>query len=221
VGSSTAPAIKANRVYRHLRDAILKGGLEPGARLRERDLAAKLRVSRTPVREALRQLERDGQVRLIAHVGAEVKEVSPQDLFEVLEMRSCLEPYAARIAARRITPASEAELRDIRRTFENADQFEPLPTVVHRHIAADRRLHGLVLDLAGNRRIAQAINGLRDSIQRYRYFGISDRFRRSAQEHLDIVDALLQRDGATAEAAMARHLERFTQDMRRLLLPRP
>lgn len=219
--SMAGPTVKANKVYRYLRDAILKGRMDPGTRLRERDLATRLRVSRTPVREALRQLERDGQVRLIPHVGAEVKEVSPQDLFEVLEMRRCLEPYAARIAAKRLTPTAEAELRDIRKTFENAGQLEPVPAVVDRHIAADRRLHGLVLDLAGNRRIAQAINSLSDSIQRYRYFGISDRFRRSAQEHLDIVDALLQRDAATAEAAMARHLEQFTQDMRRLLLPRP
>ncbi len=112
-------AIKAHRIHRQLLDAIVSGRLKAGTRLREVDLATKFRVSRTPVREALRQLERDGQVRLTPRVGAQVKEVSLQDLFEVLEMRRRLEPYAARIAAGRVTPAIEANLRNIQKTFDN------------------------------------------------------------------------------------------------------
>lgn len=217
--SADDAAVKANTIYRQVRDAILSGRFAPGAYLRERDLAAKFGVSRTPIREALRQLERDGQVRLTPHVGAEVRDVSIQDLFEVLEMRRCLEPYAARIAANRATPVLEANLNVIRKTFEEAVEQTPVPAVIRRHIAADQRLHRLILDMAGNRRIAQAITSLSLSVQRYRYFGISHRFHRSAQEHLDIIAALLQRDPAAAEGAMARHLDQFTEDMRRLLIP--
>jgi len=213
--------VKAGRVYQQLQDAILSGRLEPGTYLRERELADKFGVSRTPIREALRQLERDGQVRLTPHVGAEVREVSLQDLFEVLEMRRCLEPHAASIAATRMTPEVEAKLAALRKAFEEAAEPQLAPTVIRRLIAADHRLHSQILNMAGNRRIAQAITGLRLSIQRYRYFGISHRFQRNAQEHLDIIAAMLGRDPAAAEAAMARHLDQFTEDMRRLLMPGP
>ncbi len=220
MGSRNDTTIKANRIYRQLRDAILSGRLKAGTHLRELVLAAKFRVSRTPVREALRQLERDGQVRLTPRVGAQVMEVSLQDLFEVLEMRRCLEPYAARIAATRVTPAVEAELGHFRKTFENITGCDPAPAVIDRHITADRRLHELILKLAGNRRVAQAIMTLNHSIQRYRYVGISHRFRQSAQEHLDLLDALLRRDAVAAESAMTRHLIQFTEDMQRLLVSR-
>ncbi len=219
--STNHSAVKASRVYQQLRDAILSGRIEPGTYLKERDLATKFRVSRTPIREALRQLERDGQVRLTPHVGAEVREISLQDLFEVLEMRRCLEPHAAATAAARVTPEIETKLAVLRKAFEEPAQPQLVPAVLRRLIAADHRLHSLILSMAGNRRIAQAITGLRLSIQRYRYFGISHRFRRNAREHLDIIAALLKHDPAAAEAAMARHLDQFTEDMRRLLLPRP
>lgn len=209
----------ANQVYRQIRDAILTGRFKPGAYLRERELAAKFGVSRTPVREALLRLDRDGQVRLTPHVGAAVCEVSVQDLLEVLEMRSCLEPRAARIAADRIDSTGEAIFKAIKRTFEKAAKEQPLPGIVRRHIAADRRLHEQILESAGNRRISQAVSALNLSIQRYRYFGISHRFHRSAQEHLDIIAALLRRDPSGAETAMARHLDQFTLDVRALLLP--
>ena len=219
LGSTGISPLKASNVYRQLRDAILSGRLESGALLRERDLAVKFRVSRTPIREALRQLERDGEVRVTPHVGAEVRGVSVEDVFEVLEMRRYLEPNAARIAARRVTPRCEGQLQAMRKIFEEAIKQSWTPAVSRRCIVADQRLHGLILDLAGNRRIAQAIKDLRLSIQRYRYFGLSHRFHRNAQEHLEIIAALLDGDATAAEAAMARHLDQFTEDMRRLLLP--
>jgi DNA-binding GntR family transcriptional regulator len=212
-------AVKASRVYRHLRDAILNGRLKAGTCLRERELAAEFRVSRTPIREALRQLERDGQVRLTPHVGAQVREVSLEDLFEVLEMRRCLEPYAAHIAASRVTSEVETRLAVLQKAFEGKAEQSITPSVVRRLITADRRLHTLILNLAGNRRITQAIMDLRLSIQRYRYFSIPHRFELNTKEHLDIIEALLKRDPAAAEAAMSRHLDQFTEDMRRLLLP--
>jgi DNA-binding GntR family transcriptional regulator len=216
--STDTRAAKASRVYHQLRDAILSGRLESGTYLRERELAARYRVSRTPIREVLRQLERDGQVRLTPHVGAEVREVSAQDLFDVLEMRRCLEPYSARIAAQRITPAIQAKLFVIRKAFEGASKQRATSPTIRRLIAADRRLHALIFDLAGNQPIAQAIVNLRLSIQRYRYVGIPNRFERNTREHLAIIDALLKRDPAGTQSAMNTHLEQFTADMRHLLL---
>ncbi len=78
-----------------------------------------------------------------------------------------------------------------------------------------------IVDLAGNRRIRKAITNLSFSIQRYHYFGVSRRYLRSAKEHLDIIAAFLQRDPAAAGGAMARELDRPTEDRRRLLIPGP
>lgn len=99
MGSMGLSPVKASCVYTKLRDAILSGPIEAGALIRERDLAVKFRVSRTPIRDALRQVERDGQVRVTPHVGAEVRRVSAEDVFEVFEMRRCLEPKAARLCS--------------------------------------------------------------------------------------------------------------------------
>jgi len=117
-----------------------------------------------------------------------------------------------------MTPEAEVELREIRRTFEGAPHPEPTSTVIDSHIRADRRLHELFLELAGNKRIMQALVGVSLSIQRYRYFGIAHRFQRSAKEHLALIDALLHRDPDASEASVARHLEQFTEDVRRLLV---
>lgn len=208
------PEGKAKTAYRRLRDAILKGRIEPGACLSERDLAGQYQISRTPIRQALHQLHKDGCVRLVPRVGAKVSAVSTQDLLDLLEMRRCLEPYAARRAAQRITPTAERELRDVRRVF--ADDWDG-STVrrVDRLIVADRRLHRLVLKLSGNRRISQALTALTETIQRYRYLGMPLRLDHNTTEHLAIIDALMAGDGAAAELAMAQHLEQFMADVRR------
>ena len=216
------PTVKADQVYRELRESILKAHLTPGTYLRERDLATTLNVSRTPVREALRQLERDGFVRLIPHVGAQVQEVSLQDLFEILEMRRCLEPYAARLAAKKVTPDVEKKLLGLRANFEEIGQGGAVPTTIRRHISADRQLHGLILELAENRRIAQVIAQVSDAIQQYRYLGFEtpNRLVKSTNEHLRVVDALLRRDPVAAERSMLHHLDQFTEDMKNLFLSR-
>jgi len=222
MSAKKSPTPKANQVYVQLREGILKARLRPGTHLREERLAADFRVSRTPIREALRRLERDGLVRLIPHVGAQVQEVSLQDLMETLEFRRCLEPYAARIAARRVTPPVERKLRKLRKAFGGAARGNPSPVAIGRHSAVDRQLHGLIMDLAVNRRIAQAIEELRDTIQQYRYLGFAapQRLPRSTREHLGVIDALLRRDAARAEAAMSYHLEQFADDLQECLLSR-
>lgn len=211
---------KASRVYQDLRDGIIEGRLAPRTRLCERDLAAKLGVSRTPVREALHRLEREGHVRLIPRVGAEVNEVSLRDLFELFDLRRCLEVHAACLAAARLTPAAEEDLREMRKTFKEAGKLDAVPVDLRPHIAADRRLHQFILDVAGNRQIARVMSNLMDTIQGYRHLAMPYRFRRTAREHLDIIKALLARDPAEVGAAMERHLDRSVEDLQRLLLGR-
>ncbi len=209
----STPAGKAQKAYRRLRDAIVKGRLAPGAYLSERDLAAHLGISRTPIRQALHRLEKDGYVRLVPRVGARINQVSARDLLDLLEMRQYLEPQAARSAAHGITAAAERELQAVRQVFAAEGMGPSTARGVDRLIAADHRLHRLVLRLAGNRRVRQVLTGLAEMIQRYRYAGMPLRFARNTAEHLAIVDALLARDGLGAEVAMARHLQAFVDDV--------
>lgn len=97
-------------VFNTLRQAILKGELEPGERLMEIQLAERLGVSRTPIREAIRKLELEGLVLMIPRKGAEVAEISEKSLREVLEVRRSLEELAIELACQRITPEELTDL---------------------------------------------------------------------------------------------------------------
>ena len=91
-------------VFNTLREAILRGDLEPGERLMEIALANRLGVSRTPIREAIRKLELEGLVVMIPRRGAQVASITKKDLQDVLEVRSSLEVLATELACERITP---------------------------------------------------------------------------------------------------------------------
>ena len=107
-----ADATTAEAVYRALRHGIVHGDLAPGQRLRSDALATEMRVSRTPVREALRKLEVEG---LVAHSGPRlvVRELSEQDLTELFYVREALEGMAARLAAENATPSEIAQIREL------------------------------------------------------------------------------------------------------------
>ena len=101
-------------IHDSLRVAIVSGRLAPNQRINQDAVARELGVSKTPVREALRWLERDGLVRLEPNRGAFVAEFTDRDLFEIYELRELLEPHAAAIACAVATRADVAELRDLR-----------------------------------------------------------------------------------------------------------
>ena len=112
-------------VFQTLRQAILKGELEPGERLMEIQLANKLGVSRTPIREAIRKLELEGLVLMIPRKGAEVAEITEKSLRDVLEVRSSLEDLAVELACERISEEQIGELKKAAEGFKEALQGKP------------------------------------------------------------------------------------------------
>lgn len=104
-------------VFKTLRQAILKGELAPGERLMEIQLAERLGVSRTPIREAIRKLELEGLVLMIPRKGAEVAKISEQNLRDVLEVRRSLEELAIDLACQRMEPEELSELKRPRRSL--------------------------------------------------------------------------------------------------------
>lgn len=188
--------------YRRLLDDIRRGDLAPGTRLRETDLADRLGISRTPVREAIRMLEQDGLVIHLPRQGATVRRMEYAELIELYEMRAVLEGTAARLAAR---GASEVELTEL--VLLN-DRMAATPDP---HLARDlnRQFHQALLAAARNRFLSRSIQGLQKTMLLLGPTTLTapDRAAEAVTEHARVLTALQARDGAEAEARMRAHLE--------------
>jgi DNA-binding GntR family transcriptional regulator len=194
----------AGQALAGLRAAIVDGRLEAGERYSVAALADRLGVSRTPVREALLVLERQGLVRFERNKGVRVLAPSAGDLEEVFALRLLLEVPATRRACARLTGAEldalDGEL-DAMAAAAAAGAEGPF-------MAHDQRFHEIVLDAAGNRRLAVQVDQLRDQV-RLRgasTVGRSRDLEAIHAEHVAIRDALRARDAAAAGAAMRAHL---------------
>jgi DNA-binding GntR family transcriptional regulator len=199
-----------------IRRGILDSRYPPGSLLSESQLAEELRISRTPIREALRELAGSGLVRILPQRGVVVSELSVQDIVEVYQLREQLECFAARLAAERLAPPDGA-------AFE-ADHAEAL-----RHMEAGRprhaydasvRLHGRVVELARNSRLTQFMGQLGDQVHRFGLLTLRHgRVERALHEHGEIIQALLRRDGDAADALMRAHLRADRDLALRITLP--
>lgn len=187
--------------YKRLLEDIARGDLAPGARLRETELAERLGISRTPVREAIRQLEADGLVAHIPRQGATIRQLDYPEVMELYEMRTVLEGTAARLAAR---AASELEL----------DELEALNAELSRAsgraaYVLNRQFHMTLLDAAKNRYLIKSVQSLQKTLLIIGQSTLMDATRAAdaVAEHARVLQALRARDGAQAEALMRDHIE--------------
>ena len=196
--------LQGETTYERLCEEIRSGKLPPGSRLRETEIAERLAVSRTPVREAIRRLEADGLVDHLPRSGAVVRKLEYPELMELYEMRTVLEGTAARLAARAASPVELEELVAINDEMRAA---AGRPEVV---IGLNRQFHKLLLDAARNRFLLRAMATVENTLLILGSSSMAkpDRAREAVDEHREVLDALLARAGAAAEAAMRRHMER-------------
>lgn len=192
-------------VFNTLRQAILKGELEPGERLMEIQLAERLGVSRTPIREAIRKLELEGLVLMIPRKGAEVAEISEKSLREVLEVRRSLEELAIELACQRITPEELTALEEAENQFARAVEDGEVMAIAE----SDENYHELIYQATANDRLVQILNNLREQMYRYRLEYIKDEDRRQilVVEHEHILRAVRRRDIADAKSAVREHID--------------
>ena len=193
-------------VFNTLRQAILKGELKPGERLMEIQLANKLGVSRTPVREAIRKLELEGLVLMIPRKGAEVAEITRQDMEDVLEVRTALEELAVKDACDHITDAQLSELKKASNEFKKALlEGKDLVTCAE----ADMHFHDVILSATNNRRLIQMLNNLSEQMYRYRMEYLKDErtHKTLIEEHDAIRRALKKHDKVKAGAAIRVHID--------------
>lgn len=203
-------ATLTDRATDALRAAIVEGRLRAGELYSVAQLAEQLGVSRTPAREALLLLERQGMVRFERNRGARVLETSARDIDEIFALRLLLEVPAAETAARRAVEAGDEELLAAvtQELAEMAARLEP-PNE-NAFMAHDRAFHQLLLGAAGNARLAAIVEDLRDHVhlRGASTVGRGRDLRAIYDEHVAIVEALRNGDPAAVGEAMRRHLER-------------
>lgn len=192
-------------VFNTLRQAILKGELAPGERLMEIQLAEKLGVSRTPIREAIRKLELEGLVLMIPRKGAEVAKISEKSLKDVLEVRRSLEELAIELACQRMTETDFQELERVEATFREVVKKGSSMEIAE----MDEKYHDVIYDATRNARLVQILNNLREQMYRYRLEYIKDEDKRQILmiEHEKIMKALMGRHVAEAKRAIREHID--------------
>jgi len=199
-----------NKVYEYLRNQIVSGEFPPDTRLPENELAAKLQVSRVPVREALNMLISDGFVVRIPRHGAVVAPVTRKEIDENWETRILLEPYAAKLACGNIP---NFELNAVKKQIVNT----MLCMDFNMYMDSDHRIHSVIYQYVPNTLIRKFLSQIMLSSMRYRYYTennlpTSEEVINSVcQEHLDLVDALLSEDKEKAYQAMLSHTQQSYQ----------
>ncbi|WP_203334658.1 GntR family transcriptional regulator [Planococcus beigongshangi] len=190
-----------NRVYEYLLEAILSNELLPGTPIIESEVSIKMNVSRTPVREALKELVANGLVSQYHSRGTFVSQITPYDVEEIFSLRIMLEIFALQSAGDKIT---EEELKEVETLFLalNSDSSK------EEYHKADTSLHQLIMDKAGNRRLKQFLNTLGYQIERFRRVAAIEptRLSKSKKEHLDIINSLKEQDLKACEDSLRSHL---------------
>jgi DNA-binding GntR family transcriptional regulator len=197
-------ATRSDWVRRQIADEIISGTLRPGQELDEKKLADAFKVSRTPVREALRQLSAANLVDWLPHQTAVVSKVSPSKMVEMFEVMADLEGFCGRLAARRMTAAEHSNLLSIHKKFKpfvqagNREGYHALNKSFHRAIYAGSH----------NEYLRDLASGLYDRLAPYRAFQLRrpDALRLASEEHQAIIEAIISADGNEARRLLMDHV---------------
>lgn len=191
-------------VFKTIRKSILKGELSPGDRLMEIQLAKKLGVSRTPIREAIRKLELEGLVVMIPRKGAVVAGITEKSLRDVLEVRRALEELAITLACVRMSDDEIEELKHAEEDFQKAiEKAEPILIA-----GADERFHDIIFNGTRNEKLVLMLNNLRENMYRYRleYVKNPEQWKLLLEEHDEMFAAIQSRDIEKAKLIIGAHI---------------
>ncbi len=193
------------RVYNTIRDKILSGEYKENEELKENALASELGVSRTPVREALRQLELEGLVNIIPNKGAYVTGITKKDIYDIYTIRSYLEGLCARWACKNITNAQIEALEEILYLSD----FHARRSHFDQLVELDNKFHDLLYKASGSKILDHVLSDFHQYVERVRKVSLSRPYRavQSSKEHAAIVEAIKKRDGALAETLAQEHMK--------------
>lgn len=196
-------------VFNTLRDAILTGKLVPGERLMENQLAEKLGVSRTPVREALRMLELENLVELVPRKGAQVLDMSEKDIINILEVRGVLEGLATGLACKNMSPETLAELKALESKFEKAIAEKALEEIAD----IDEQFHNVIFGATDNEKLIQIFKNLQIQLYRYRmaHLKLDSSIPAIVAHHKSIIRAIESHDAAEGTTVAQGHIKYHTE----------
>ena len=192
------------KVFQQLKNSILAGEFENGAELREIALAKKLGVSRTPVREALRQLEQEGLVEIYPNRGAYVKGITYKDVEDIFRIRARLEGLCAEMAVSSITHEQLDKVDEIillSKFYEEKKDMEHL-------LKMDSQFHEVLFESCGSKMLEHQLKDYHQYVQKARLRSLKrqERAKKSTQEHEEILLAIKDRDAKRADELATRHI---------------
>ena len=187
-----------------LRQRIVEGNIAPGTKLNERELSEVLKVSRTPLREAIKMLAAEGLVELLPNRGAVAAQLSEQDISDTFEVIAGLEGQAGELAAQRIGEAELAEIRALHYEMLAAFTRRDLPT----YYRINAQIHTRINAAAGNRVLTQTWATVNARLQALRFRSNFDeeKWKRAVKEHDRMVELLAARDGPALRTLLIAHL---------------
>lgn len=206
----------SSHVFQIIRDKILSGEYEEHDELRENTIGKELGVSRTPVREALRQLELEGLVSIIPNKGAYVTGITPKDVLDIYKIRSLLEGLCARWATENITEEQLNELDEILLLSEFYMKKEG-PSNAEQVTEFDGKFHAVLYEAADSRILEHVLSDFHKYVQPARKYSVisEERARKSIREHKQILRAIRDRDADLAEQLANEHILHVMQNLKK------
>lgn len=191
-------------VYGELKRQIMIGEIPPRTRMMEISLAEKMGVSRTPIREAIRKLEKEGLVTIEPRKGAYASDISIKEMVDVFDVREYLEGTAASLAAIKITREGKKELEEIAEKFKEAVNKGDIKEIVR----YDEKFHKYIVKCTDNKTLIKLTSQVQDLSLRFRYIYYLDfsRFKHIPTEHMEIVEAIFKGDQNKARDEMSKHI---------------
>lgn len=192
-------------VYEYLRKAVMEGELKPGERIIEKEYAEKMKISRTPIREALRKLESEGFVEYIPRKGVVVKGFSINDIVEIYAIRKSLEGLAMRYVIENISEQEIERLKGLVEHMEEADKNCEIEDVFR----TCQEFNEVILNASRMQRLKTLINTLHEYLERFRRITMAKASRRSdaIKEHKQILQSIIDKDSKLAEKLVWDHLD--------------
>jgi DNA-binding GntR family transcriptional regulator len=209
----------AERAYIELREWIIRVDLAPGTLLREDDLMKRLGVGRTPVREAIQRLQRDGFVTVLPRRGTLVSEINITDLAAIYEVRKRLESWASRLAAQRATDEDRRTARKLIGSLERLAGDHTYDALLD----VDRSIHRFVYACAKNSFLAETLDQYHNLSLRIlhvamkRYASLTPRLEDVVHEQRSVLEAIIAGDGDTAERVAVAHISTFERAIRAVI----
>lgn len=200
------PLTLRERIVEFIKDSVISGRLKPGERVPEQEIAESFGISRTPIREAFRQLESEGFITVTPRKGAVVSPITDRDVREFYAIKSLLEGFAARTSCQTLTPKEIKRLDSLNAQMKrHADRDD-----VKGFFKLDNQFHDTFLKACGNEKLCALVHHLVQQFERFRITALSlpGRMKDSVKQHDEIIDAFRKKDAGLVERLVSANAER-------------